>query len=85
MTKHHIPITDLASLGAAIRARRQLARMTLDEAADLLGVSRRFLIELEHGRRRASIDKVLDVLHAFGLELMLLPRGKDGPGHVADR
>jgi len=72
-------IDNLKSLGTAIRARRKVAGMTLDQAADLLGVSRRFLIELEHGRRRASIEKVMTVLDALGLELVLQPRGQSRP------
>ncbi len=71
-----IPIHNLEDLGTAVRERRKAARMTLDQAADLLGVSRRFLIELEHGRRRASIEKVMAVLDALGLEIVLQPRGQ---------
>ncbi len=73
-------IHNLEDLGAAIRARRKVAGMTLDQAADLLGVSRRFLIELEHGKRRASIEKVMVVLDALGLELVLQPRGQSRSG-----
>jgi HTH-type transcriptional regulator/antitoxin HipB len=64
----------LSDLGQAIRSRRKAAGLTLDEAAALLGVGRRFLIELERGERRASIEMVLRVLHGLGLELRLDPR-----------
>ncbi len=72
-------IHNLEDLGAVVRDRRKVAGMTLDQAADFLGVSRRFLIELEHGRRRASIQKVMVVLDALGLEIVLQPRGQFQP------
>ena len=68
------PIANPAELGQLIRARRAEARLTLTEAAGLLGIGRRFLIELEHGRRHASIHTVLGVLHGLGLELVVEAR-----------
>lgn len=62
------------ALGRAIRQRRKQAGLTLTEAAELMGVSRRLLIELEHGRREAALPTVLDILHALGLELSVRPR-----------
>lgn len=62
-------------LGAAIRQRRKLAGLDLTAAAELLGVSRRLLIELEHGRREASIATVLRMCSALGLEIHCVPRG----------
>jgi len=64
----------LSDLGDAIRARRRMTGLTLDDAAALLGVGRRFLVELENGKRHASIETVLRVLHGLGLELRVEPR-----------
>lgn len=71
-------VRDLRQLGSVIRSRREAAGLTLDEASDLLGVGRRFLIELEHGRRRANIETLLQVLNALGLELVIEPRTAAG-------
>lgn len=68
-------VSNLADLGDAVRRRREAAGLTLDEAADLLGVGRRFLIELEHGKRRANVETVIRVLRALGVDLVLVPRG----------
>ncbi|MGQ0714862.1 MAG: helix-turn-helix transcriptional regulator [Gemmatimonadaceae bacterium] len=68
-------IRNAAELGVAIRERRKLAGLDLTEAAELLGVSRRLLIELEHGRREASVSTVLRILAALGLDVRVLPRG----------
>lgn len=76
-------IDTLADLGEAVRQRRQAAGMTLDEAAALLGVGRRFLVELENGKRRASIETVLRVLHDLGLELRVEPRRPHSPAAPA--
>ncbi len=61
-----------------MRSRREAAGLTLDEASDLLGVGRRFLIELEHGKRRANIETLLQVLNALGLEMVIEPRTAAG-------
>lgn len=68
-------VSNLTDLGDAVRRRREAAGLTLDEAADLLGVGRRFLIELEHGKRRANVETVIRVLRALGVDLVLVPRG----------
>jgi transcriptional regulator with XRE-family HTH domain len=74
MLDRQTDIRNLADLGDAIRARRHLTGLTLDAAAALLGVGRRFLVELENGKRRASIETVIRVLHGLGLELRVEPR-----------
>jgi len=78
MTQTRQTIRDLEQLGALVRARREAAGLTLDRAAALLGVGRRFLIELEHGRRRANVETLLRVLNALGLELVVEPRTPAG-------
>lgn len=64
----------MADIGRLIRDRRKAAGLTLDDAAALLGVGRRFLIELEHGKRRANIETLLEVLQALGLEMVIETR-----------
>jgi HTH-type transcriptional regulator/antitoxin HipB len=74
MTAVRWPIQNSTHLGTLVRARRAEAGLTLTEAAGLLGVGRRLLIELEQGRRHASLQTVLKVLHGLGLELVVETR-----------
>ncbi len=78
-------ISSLTQLGRLVRSRREAAGLTLDEAAALLGVGRRFLIELEHGKRRANIETLLRVLHALGLELVIETRTPGTTATTAER
>ena len=64
-------IDDLTQLGTILKDRRQLAGLTLGQASELLGVGRRFLIELEKGSRRANVETVIHVLKMYGLDLQV--------------
>lgn len=64
-------ITSPTELGREIRARRKNAGMTLTEAAELIGVSRRLLVELENGKREAALSTVFTILRALGLEVFV--------------
>jgi transcriptional regulator with XRE-family HTH domain len=74
MSDTHHTIRDLEQLGRLIRDRREAAGLSLDRAAALLGVGRRFLIELEHGKRRANVETLLHVLNTLGLEMVIETR-----------
>jgi transcriptional regulator with XRE-family HTH domain len=80
MTTSRARVRTLIELGALVRERRMAAGLTLDEAAGLLRVGRRFLIELEHGTRRANVETLLQVLAGLGLELVIEVRT---PGSTA--
>jgi HTH-type transcriptional regulator / antitoxin HipB len=58
-----------ADLGALIRDRRK--RLKLDQAtlAERIGVSRQWVIEMEHGHARAELALVLRTLDALGIRL----------------
>jgi len=64
-------ISAVADLGQAVRARRKEAGLTLVEAAERVEVGVRFLSELENGKPTVRLDKVLQVLEAFGLKLQI--------------
>ncbi len=83
MTDTRHTIRDLEQLGVLVRERREAAGLTLDRAAALLGVGRRFLIELEHGKRRANVETLLQVLNALGLELVVEARTPAGTALAA--
>jgi HTH-type transcriptional regulator/antitoxin HipB len=58
-----------ADLGAVIRDRRKQLNRNQASLADEIGVSRQWLIELEHGHPRAELGLVLRVLDALGINL----------------
>ncbi|KGB93877.1 MULTISPECIES: helix-turn-helix domain-containing protein [Burkholderia] len=64
---------DLAALGALVRNRRAQTQMRIDDAADMLGVSKDVLSRRENGRA-VSLDKLFKVLDGFGLNLLVVPK-----------
>jgi y4mF family transcriptional regulator len=66
-------IQSVSDVGTAIRAERKAKGMTQQQFADLAGVGRRFLSELESGKPTSEIGKVLKVAAAVGLRLMIVP------------
>jgi y4mF family transcriptional regulator len=69
-----------AAAGAIIRARRTARGLSQQALADLAGVSRKFLIDLEAGHDRAELGKTLAVMGSLGLALAAtdpIPRGSD--------
>lgn len=66
------PIRSVADVGQRVRAARQSMGMTQQRFADLAGVGRRFLIELEHGKASLEMGRVLAVCHAAGIKLGFL-------------
>ena len=63
-------------LGKLVRARRLETGLTAQQAADLAGVSRRLLIELETGKRRqAGLANVMRILEMLGLRVDVASRG----------
>jgi XRE family aerobic/anaerobic benzoate catabolism transcriptional regulator len=56
----------LRALGARARALRIARGWTLREAAELSGLSSRFLVQLESGRGNISVSRLVDVATAFG-------------------
>ncbi|MCP8999462.1 helix-turn-helix domain-containing protein [Pseudarthrobacter sp. RMG13] len=69
-----------AAAGAIIRARRTAKGLSQQTLANMAGVSRKFLIDLESGHDRAELGKTLAVMSALGLSLAAtdpIPRGCD--------
>jgi y4mF family transcriptional regulator len=69
-----------AAAGAIIRARRTAKGLSQQTLADMAGVSRKFLIDLEAGHDRAELGKTLAVTAALGLSLAAtdpIPHGSD--------
>jgi predicted nucleotidyltransferase len=64
----------VSGIGAAVRAARKARGWSLRGAAERLGVSVRFLDELERGKATARLDKVLQALAGVGLEIAVVPK-----------
>ena len=58
-------------IGSAIRDRRRRLGLGQDELAARVGVSRKWIIDVEKGKPRAEIGLVLRTLDALGLRLSL--------------
>lgn len=67
-------IRSLDQLGEFVMTRRKAKKLTQQGFADLAGVGRRFVSELESGKPTAEIGKVLKVLNALGIDLIVKDR-----------
>ncbi|WP_064576594.1 helix-turn-helix domain-containing protein [Cupriavidus gilardii] len=65
---------DLQSLGTLIRSQRGRCQLRIDDAADLLNVSKDLLSRLEDGRS-VGLDGLMKVLDGLGLKLLVVPKG----------
>lgn len=61
-------------LGLAVASARKGRGFSQQQFADLAGVGRRFVSELENGKPTAEIGKVLQVLTALGIDIQLKVR-----------
>lgn len=64
-----------AELGATVRGLRTERGLSQQALAEQAQVSRRWLIEFEHGKARAELGRVLRVIAALDRELLLTPAG----------
>ncbi len=72
-------IETLEDLGTAIREVREMAGLSLTEASELMGVGRRLLLEIEHGKRNAGVETVLRIVQLLGMDLFVTRRGDRSP------
>ncbi|GAB2902235.1 hypothetical protein GCM10027093_44130 [Paraburkholderia jirisanensis] len=64
---------DISAVGAMVRNYRAENGMPINDAADLLGVSKDVLSRLENGRP-IGLDKLFLILDGFGLNLLIVPK-----------
>ncbi|OAF19195.1 MULTISPECIES: type II toxin-antitoxin system Y4mF family antitoxin [Bradyrhizobium] len=69
-----------ADLGAVIRDRRKRLKLDQSTLAKRIGVSRQWVIEIEHGHPRAELALVLRALDALGIPLNANPELKTSRG-----
>jgi HTH-type transcriptional regulator/antitoxin HipB len=66
-------LSSAAELGRAIRLAREARGLGQSAAARQAGVSRLFLIQLEHGKASVHLEKTLAVMNAVGLVGIVFP------------
>lgn len=71
-------LRDAEVLGAAVRACRTEAGMTIDEAAMTLGVAKQTLNDLERGKPTVGLGLVLKITQGLGLGLIAV-RNHEAP------
>lgn len=65
-------------IGLRLRAARRARGWSLRAAAARLGLSVRFLSELERGKATARLDKVMHALEGLGLDIKVVARRESG-------
>ena len=66
----------IREIGEYVAATRKSQKATQLDLAQMAGVGRRFVVELEAGKESLQVGKVLRVLETLGVELRLEePRG----------
>lgn len=70
------PVTTVADLGVLVRQARQDMGLSQQAFADLAGLGRRFVSELESGKVTAEFGKVLSACAAAGIDLMARLRAR---------
>lgn len=68
------PARSAEDFGARLRARRRELGLTQSQVADVIGVNRRVLSQLEHGKATVQLQIALDAALAIGLDIQLTRR-----------
>ena len=72
------PVRTAASLGALVRSRRQQLALKQLDLAGLGNTGNRFIVDVERGKPTVQLQKVLDLMHLLGLEVIVRPRSARG-------
>ena len=66
-------VTNPGVFGAAVRAARTGAHMTLQDAAAFIGVAKQTLSDLERGKASVSLGLALKIADGLGVTLFVVP------------
>ena len=69
-TVSSMAISSAQDMGRLIREAREQRKLSQQAFADLVGVGRRFISELENGKTTLEFDKVLQVASATGIDVL---------------
>lgn len=59
-------------MGKKVRHLRRMKDMTQQQVADLAGLSRNAVVNVEAGRYNTSIEKVCKIVHALGYDMVFI-------------
>ena len=76
------PDASLTTIGSSLRAAREQRGLTLDQAAQLSGLSKSHLSRLESSERQPSVAAILSLSRAFGLPVGALFGESDGAAAI---
>jgi transcriptional regulator with XRE-family HTH domain len=68
------PVRSAEDFGARLHARRKELGLTQSQVADVIGVNRRVLSQLERGKTTVQLQIALDAALAIGLDVQLTRR-----------
>jgi len=69
----------MARLGTAVKKRRRLLGLTQQALASAAGCGLVFVYNLEHGKPSLRFDKLLDILHVLGMDIVVTLRDEESP------
>lgn len=69
------PVGSAAALGQRFRAARLEQGLTQEELADIAGLTRPHLVQIEKGKTTERLEQVFRLAGLLGLELTIRPRG----------
>ena len=69
------------ALADALARLRYEHGLTQEELAETLGVSRRYVWELENGKPNLYATRLFELLRELGAHLEVVPDERSGPGH----
>lgn len=74
-----ITVRSVADLGLALRATRKGSKVRLDDLADIAGVSKQFVSDVERGKPTVQLGLTLRLLAEMGLHVTVdIPPGAEG-------
>jgi HTH-type transcriptional regulator/antitoxin HipB len=73
-----VQITSPNDIGRAICEQRLLLELDQQELAKRVGVSRQWIVEIEHGKPRAEIGLLLRTIDALNLRIEIGPNRRSG-------
>jgi len=66
-----LPIQTVADLGLVLRAARRRSKVRLDDLAQIVGVSKQFVSDVEYGKPTVQLGLVLKLLAEIGVTMSL--------------
>ena len=66
-------IRGIDKLSGLVKKHRKLAGLSQVELADLAGVGKTLVFEIEQGHQKVQLEKILAILRVLNIQMVLLP------------